>query len=153
MAERGLPPGGAGAPADGGLAGPAAGVEFLCPAADLPERGRAWVFDLLERGRPARGFVLRVDGAVVGYLNRCAHVPAEMDWQPGEFLDADRQFIVCSIHGASYEPSTGRCAGGPCGRGRLQPLRVAESEGRVYWYPSDDLQPLAFDDPAPASPT
>jgi nitrite reductase/ring-hydroxylating ferredoxin subunit len=127
-----------------------AGV-LLCDSTDLVERGRAWVFDLLERGRPARGFVLRFDGAVVGYLNRCGHVPAEMDWQPGEFLDADRRFIVCAIHGASYEPLSGRCAGGPCGRGRLQPLRVAESDGRVTWYPSEDLQPVEFDDPAPIS--
>jgi hypothetical protein len=36
---------------------------------------------------PARAFALRFDGRVVAYLNRCAHVPTEMDWQPGEFLD------------------------------------------------------------------
>ena len=37
-----------------------------------------------------------------------------MDWQPGEFLDRDLEFIICSTHGATYEPLTGRCAGGPC---------------------------------------
>jgi len=87
----------------------------------------------------------------VGYLNRCAHVPAEMDWQPGEFLDAERRSIVCAIHGASYDPLSGRCAGGPCGQGRLQALRVAESDGGVYWYPSADFRPVSFDDPAPAA--
>ena len=73
--------------------------------------------------QPARAFALRFDGRVVAYLNRCAHVPTEMDWQPGEFLDADRDWIVCSIHGAAYEPRDGRCVGGPCGRGRLTALR------------------------------
>lgn len=72
----------------------------LCAAEALAERGRAVLFDVLEYGRPVRAFALRFDGRVVAYLNRCAHVPVEMDWNPGEFLDADREFIVCAIHGA-----------------------------------------------------
>ncbi len=59
-----------------------------------------------------------------------------MDWQPGEFLDADQRWIVCSIHGATYEPADGRCVGGPCGRARLTPVPVQEHDGQVYWYPS-----------------
>lgn len=114
----------------------------LCASADLQERGSAVVFDVLQYREPARAFALRFDGQVVAYLNRCLHVPAEMDWQPGEFLDRNREFIVCSIHGAEYEPATGRCAGGPCGRGKLTALRVEEREGRVYWYPSAETQPL-----------
>lgn len=108
------------------------------------------VFDVLDSGRPARAFVLRYDGVVVGYLNRCVHVPAEMDWQEGHFLDADRQFIVCAIHGASYEPGDGRCVGGPCGRGRLTALTVREEDAQVYWYPSATLQPVLFDAPQTA---
>ncbi len=115
----------------------------LCAGSQLEERGAAFVFDVLHFREPARAFVLRFDGEVVGYLNRCAHVPAEMDWQPGEFLDSRREFILCAIHGAAYEPQTGRCVGGPCGRGRLTALRVAEREGEVYWYPSRDTQPVA----------
>ena len=125
--------------------------EDLCASSDLEEGGRAYVFDVEENGRPARAFVLRHGGTVVGYLNRCAHVPAEMDWQEGQFLDADRRFILCSIHGASYDPHSGRCVGGPCGRGRLTALSVAEVEGRVAWYPSSQIRPVAFDDPAPGA--
>ena len=73
-----------------------------------------------------------------------------MDWQPGEFLDADKRWILCSIHGAAYEPADGRCVGGPCGRGRLTPVRVEERDGQVYWYPSRDIRPVPFDAPAPA---
>ncbi|HSQ72434.1 MAG TPA: hypothetical protein VLM87_08425, partial [Rubrivivax sp.] len=82
-------------------------------------------------------------------------VAAEMDWQPGELFDADRRWILCSIHGASYEPATGRCIGGPCGRGRLTPLAVQEQGGQVYWYPSRDIQPVqaaCLDAPASESP-
>jgi len=134
----------------------AEGAERVCAAADLDDGGRAWVFDVHEYGRPARAFVLRFEGRVVGYINRCAHVPTEMDWQEGQFLDADKRFIVCSIHGATYEPADGRCVGGPCGRGRLTALRVDERCGQVYWYPSRDIRPVPFDEPAtddrPGSP-
>ena len=119
--------------------------QLICMSQELAERGRAVVFDLLEYGRPVRGFVLRFDGSVVGYLNRCVHVPTEMDWQPGEMLDSSRQWILCSMHGAAYHPADGRCAGGPCGRGRLTSLQVEEREGNVYWYPSRDLTPAFAD--------
>jgi nitrite reductase/ring-hydroxylating ferredoxin subunit len=117
----------------------------LCGSADLAERGTALVFDVLHFRQPARAFVLRFDGQVVAYLNRCVHVPAEMDWQPGEFLDSAREFILCAIHGAAYLPGTGQCIGGPCGRGKLTALRVEEHDGQVYWYPSRDIRPALVD--------
>ena len=131
MAEETAPPGDAPQP--------------LCASEALAERGRAVLFDVLEHGRPMRAFALRIDGVAVAYLNRCAHVPVEMDWNPGDFLDAERAFIVCSIHGAHYEPASGRCAGGPCGRGRLTALSVTERDGEVSWYPSRDIRPVFGD--------
>jgi nitrite reductase/ring-hydroxylating ferredoxin subunit len=113
----------------------------LCPSADLAESSRAHVFDLREFGRPVRGFVLRFEGRVAGYLNRCAHVPTEMDWQPGEFFDDSRQYLICSMHGAAYQPSDGLCVAGPCPGARLTALRVEERDGQVYWYPSDRFGP------------
>ncbi len=120
----------------------------LGPSASLAERGKAIVFDVLLWGQPARAFVLRHDGVLRGYINRCAHVPVEMDWQPGEFLDSEQRFIVCSIHGATYEPAQGRCVGGPCGRSKLIALDVGEQGGQACWYPSRDVQPV----PAVATP-
>jgi nitrite reductase/ring-hydroxylating ferredoxin subunit len=130
------------------MAEPRPGGQWLCASTALAERGRALVFDVLQYGRPERAFALRFDGRVRAYLNRCVHVPAEMDWQPGEFLDSDRRFILCATHGAAYEPSDGRCVGGPCGRGRLTVVEVDECDGQVYWYPSRDIRPVEFDDPA-----
>ena len=120
----------------------------LCRADELVERGDAFVFDVLQFRQPARGFALRFEGRVVAYLNRCLHVPTEMDWQHGKFLDSDKEFILCSTHGAAYEPLTGRCAGGPCGRGTLTVLSVEERDGEVYWYPSRDTQPVFGELPA-----
>ena len=117
----------------------------LCASDELQERGKAIVFDVLQYNEPARAFALRFDGVVVCYLNRCVHVPTEMDWREGEFLDMNREFIMCSIHGATYEPTSGRCVAGPCGRGQLVPIRVVERDGQVYWYPSRDTRPAFAD--------
>ena len=117
----------------------------LCASSELLERGVAFVFDVRHYGEPARAFALRFDGRVVAYLNRCLHVPAEMDWQPGEFFDSSKEYILCATHGAAYEPQTGRCAGGPCGRGKLAAIEVAERDGEVYWYPSRDTRPASAD--------
>lgn len=107
------------------------------------------MWDLLLFGRPARAFALRHAGVVRAYLNRCVHVPVEMDWLPGRFLDADARWIVCSIHGAHYDPADGRCVAGPCGSGRLWRIRVAEGAGGVYWYPTQEIRPLFPDDCVP----
>lgn len=113
----------------------------LCASADLVEKGRAVVFEVRHYREAARAFALRFDGRVVAYLNRCLHVPTELDWQPGEFLDAGREFILCSVHGAAYAAHDGRCLGGPCGRGRLTSLLIEERDGVVYWQPSRDTRP------------
>ena len=128
------------------MAEPAPPVEpqHLCAAQELAERGKAVVFDVTLWRAPARAFALRFNGTVVAYVNRCAHVPTEMDWQPGEFLDMDKRWILCSIHGAAYEPSDGRCVGGPCGQSRLMTIRVVERDHQVYWYPSADIRPVVF---------
>lgn len=122
---------------------PDAQRQRLCASADLAERGLAVLFDVLHFREPARAFALRFDGRAVAYLNRCAHVPTELDWQPGEFLDAGREFILCSIHGAAYEPRSGRCLSGPCGTGRLTALAVDEHDGIVFWVPTRDTRPIA----------
>lgn len=128
------------------MADPAGGL-FVCASSALEERGKGVQWALRYCGIEERAFVLRIDGKVVAYLNRCSHVPVELDWQPDEFLDAERRYIICSIHGATYSPSTGACVMGRCGRAGLIPVAVAEIDGAVHWYPSAHLQP-SLDEPA-----
>jgi nitrite reductase/ring-hydroxylating ferredoxin subunit len=118
-------------------------LQPLCASDALEEKGRAVLFDVMHFREPARAFALRFEGRVVAYLNRCAHVPTELDWLPGDFLDSGREFILCSIHGAAYEPRSGRCLAGPCGSGRLTPIDVFEVDGAVWWRPTYDTQPAA----------
>jgi nitrite reductase/ring-hydroxylating ferredoxin subunit len=124
----------------------------LCRSDELIERGDGVLFDVMLWRQPARGFALRIDGRVVAYINRCAHVPTELDWNPSQFLDAERSTIVCSVHGAQYSPQSGHCLGGPCGRGRLMAVAVSESDGQVHWYPSRDIAPVVFDAGVPTQP-
>ena len=119
----------------------------LCDVAALAEKGRAVVFDVVHYSEPARAFALRFEGRVVAYLNRCLHVPTELDWQPGEFLDGDRRFIICAIHGATYAPQTGHCVGGPCGSGKLTRIATVEQDGAVWWQPTRDTRPVPASGP------
>ncbi|HEY2977744.1 MAG TPA: Rieske (2Fe-2S) protein, partial [Burkholderiaceae bacterium] len=63
---------------------PGTDAQALCASTKLLERGQAVVFDVMLWRAPARAFALRFDGRVVAYMNRCAHVPSEMDWQVGQ---------------------------------------------------------------------
>ncbi len=114
--------------------------EPLCASEALAERGQAVSWMLSQYGQPVRAFALRIDGKVVAYLNRCAHLPTEMDWQPDEFLDREREWIICSLHGATYDPRNGRCIAGPCAGARLTSVATVEREGRVWWQPTADLR-------------
>ena len=115
--------------------------QWLCASASLPERGLAVSFDLVYYRRQARGFALRIDGQVVAYVNQCAHVPVQMQWQEGQFLDHDRRWIICAMHGATYDPHSGHCVAGPCAGARLRRVALEERDGQVYWYPSADIRP------------
>lgn len=118
--------------------------QYLCQSSDLLECGEAVTFQVLEMGpdEVVGAFAVRYDNVAVAYLNRCAHVPAEMDWQPGQFWDHDRRFIICSIHGALYDPPNGLCVSGPCHGARLLQIALQEKDGQVYWYPSKRFQPV-----------
>lgn len=107
-------------------------LRLICSSSEVLEAGRGFRFSVSLRGRTVPAFVIRYRGIVRGYLNECGHVPAELDWQPGEFFDSSKLYLICSIHGALYAPESGRCLGGRCqGRG-LKPLVVREIEGNIY---------------------
>lgn len=118
---------------------------FVCDADVLLDGGRGVRFPLLAFGQAATGFVVRYDGQAVGYLNRCAHVPIELDWKEGEFFASDGQYLMCATHGAIYAPDSGKCMGGPCRGGRLHPIVVREDAGKIYWLPDARLRAPAQD--------
>ena len=106
---------------------------LICASDALPEAGRGVRFEVEYFGEPAPAFVVRKDGQAHGYLNRCAHVAMELDWQEGVFFDSAGRDLLCSTHGAVYEARSGRCLGGPCNRGALVKLLIEERGGNIYF--------------------
>ena len=115
----------------------AAELRLICGAATLTEGGRGVRFVVDWYGRLEPAFVVRHRGELRAYLNRCAHVPVELDWQEGEFFDGEGRYLICGTHGALYEPGSGLCVLGPCKGRRLVPLRVEERDGQVFWSPGE----------------
>ncbi len=115
----------------------------LCNSSDLVDRGDAVPFDVVYCGQTCRGFAVRYGAHAYAYLNRCLHVPMEMDYQPNQFFDMTGNWIICATHGAIYRPDTGECAGGPC-RGKLVKIALTERDGVVHWHTAHNLIPLIF---------
>ncbi|RPH42726.1 MAG: Rieske (2Fe-2S) protein [Burkholderiales bacterium] len=103
----------------------------LCAAESLAERGDGVRFEIATRGGSVPAFVLRIDGQPLAWLNQCAHVPVELDWTPGRFLDDTGTVIVCATHGAVYDASDGVCVGGPCRGKSLQAVPCREAAGWI----------------------
>ena len=103
----------------------------ICSSAELAEAGDGVRFELEIDGKREPAFAVRFRGEVYAYLNRCAHMPMELDWKPGKFFDVWGLHLICSTHGATYAPDTGRCLRGPCFQAGLVPVAVEERGGRV----------------------
>ena len=111
----------------------AEGERLICASAALVDSERGVRFEVDYFGKPAPAFAIRYAGRVHAYLNRCAHVAMELDWQEGVFFDLTGHDLLCSTHGAAYDPASGRCRGGPCNGSPLVRLRIEEREGSVYF--------------------
>ena len=100
---------------------------------DLADAGLGLRFEIQVRGgQTMPAFAVRYQGQPYAYLNQCAHVAMELDWQPGHFFDGDCRYLMCATHAALYEPATGRCVAGPCAGKQLTPLKLKELNGTLY---------------------
>jgi thiamine biosynthesis protein ThiS len=59
----------------------AAGLIPVCRLVALEDGGEGIRFDVRTAQGPATGFVVRHQGRVTGFLNRCAHVALELNGQ------------------------------------------------------------------------
>ena len=72
-------------------------MKFLCPSQALGEgASRGFALDEL------RLLVVRREGRVYAYQNRCPHRGVALEWQPDQFLDASASLIQCSTHAALF---------------------------------------------------
>jgi len=110
----------------------AADERLICKGTELEEGGRGVRFQVMSGEQCLPAFVVRHGGRVRGYLNRCGHIPVELDYQPGAFFDAGRLYLICSTHGALYDPDSGACVSGRCGGRGLVPIAVEERADGIY---------------------
>ena len=95
----------------------------LCALADIADPGaKGFMFRAGEK--LFLGFVVREDGQVRGYIDRCPHTGLPLAPLPDRYLTAERDLIICSSHGALFRLADGFCVGGPCAGRSLWPWAV-----------------------------
>jgi nitrite reductase/ring-hydroxylating ferredoxin subunit len=114
---------------------------YICDSDSLDEGGKGVRFPVTVGDDDLTAFVVRYGLEPRAYLNRCAHLPMELDWTQGEFFESSGLYLMCATHGALYEPDTGHCAGGPCRGGRLHAINVIERDKKIFWEPDDYVRP------------
>lgn len=105
---------------------------LICDSDSLIEGGPGVRFSVPRNGVESPAFVVRFRGKAHAYFNRCGHVPVELDWQPGEFFDQSKLYLICATHGALYAPESGQCLGGRCAGRGLEPIPVVERDGKIF---------------------
>lgn len=111
--------------------------KLICKSDELEDSSSGFRFNITYKDEVLPAFVVRFNGEVRGYINRCGHISLELDFIPGRFFDRSREYLMCSTHGALYNPETGRCIGGPCQGKGLQPIAVVEKNQGIYWSSAD----------------
>lgn len=110
-----------GLPRRGGAQHP--GMPVLHPALD---------FDQVMAKHPDGGEVILVNvgGTVRAWRNRCPHVGVGLDWGDGRCLGGPDE-LVCAMHGALFQASTGLCTAGPCAGDALEAVPIRIVDGRI----------------------
>ncbi|NVJ23668.1 MULTISPECIES: Rieske (2Fe-2S) protein [Myxococcus] len=108
----------------------------LCPVDSLEDPGARNV--VLQIGEAFfHGFLVRRGAEVHGYVDRCPHAGLPLARVLDKYLTPDKQLIVCSWHGALFQPEDGKCVGGPCKGATLTSWPVKVEAGMVVTAESD----------------
>jgi nitrite reductase/ring-hydroxylating ferredoxin subunit len=110
----------------------------ICRVADL-EEGAARSFTIGRGDWPLRGLILRVQGELRAYENRCPHAGHPLNLRSDEFLTHDGQLLLCHSHGALFEKRTGYCMAGPCAGQSLTSLPLLIEGNFVLLAPEHPL--------------
>lgn len=115
---------------------------FLCRLDDIPD-GEARGFDPLRSGQDT---VLAIRRGPTLHLYRDAcphHGTTPMAWRKDAYLNAQRDRIVCSAHGAQFDIETGTCILGPCLGQSLTALRFTLNDrGEIHLTTDTNLETL-----------
>lgn len=124
---------------------PEATRHVVCRLEEIPDPG-ARGFSLPGARFPDEYFLVHWCGAVHAYRNVCPHAGRFLNWKPDAFLTRDLSLIMCSGHGALFEPASGNCVAGPCVGHALESLPAAVEGGEVVVYATqpEEIKKLDF---------
>jgi len=110
-------------------------LQTLCHIDEITDPGARGF--KLKQGRTERLiFVVKKDGQVYGYNNKCPHAGINLEWQDDDFLDMDKNHIQCSVHGALFKIENGDCLGGPCNGTGLTQINInIDGDGNISLLP------------------
>lgn len=94
---------------------------YICETHEINDPG-CHEFSVQTNLGELEGFIVHWRGQWFAYRNSCPHTGVNLNWLPHEFFDFGRRLLQCALHGALFEPDTGRCIHGPCLGERLQRL-------------------------------
>jgi nitrite reductase/ring-hydroxylating ferredoxin subunit len=114
----------------------------ICRFADVTDPG-ACGFTIGTGDWPLRGFIVRVNAEVRGYVNNCPHAGHPLDLMPHRFLTHDGALILCGSHGALFDKLSGYCIAGPCVGRSLRPIPLKLEAGFVMLADEVDVGALA----------
>jgi len=114
----------------------------ICSSDVLQDSGPGMIFVAEHSGETVPAFVVRYEGQVHAFVNRCPHsltgLHSFVGLQPQTTLTGLRRFfesrgrlLSCPVHGATFLPDSGKCVSGPCFGESLIAIAVEERDGKV----------------------
>lgn len=104
---------------------------YLCKIKDIPE-GEGRAFEIKKPDdKVLQVLVVKMHGDFFAYQNACAHFGVRLDVVPGYKFVVDGE-IVCQVHYARYDITSGSCIRGDCDNEGLRPLKLKISETDVF---------------------
>lgn len=106
-------------------------MKLLCRPDELAE-GQSRGFSI----EGLKLLLIRRDGRVHAYENRCPHRGISLEWVADQFLDTSGSLIQCATHGALFLIDSGECVAGPCAGDSLQVVDCWEDEHGIWIRPA-----------------
>jgi nitrite reductase/ring-hydroxylating ferredoxin subunit len=103
----------------------------LCSLDDIEDGGSIALIAEINGLRTSL-IIVRQEKRAFVYVNVCPHTGAPLDFEPGQFMNFDRSFIMCAMHGAIFRIEDGFCLQGPCVGKSLTPIPSEVREDHVW---------------------
>ncbi|MEE4243824.1 MAG: Rieske 2Fe-2S domain-containing protein [Kangiellaceae bacterium] len=103
-------------------------MELLCQLDELASKKAK----LISREKADDTIVIKLGEIVSVFVNNCPHANARLNLGHDKIIAFDDYHLLCSVHGAQFNPESGICTLGPCKGQSLVKLNVEVIDGGIY---------------------